>query len=415
MFERASSAYGWPKFGHAAEMRSLAYHAGLRRGVRDDGPVGSARALIVANTIEVFAAAKWAIPADFMQFSHFKRVVMGLDWNSSPGYPYMRRAPTNRDYFKVVEGIPDETVLLHVWDVVNDRLRVGDADPIRLFIKPEPHKVAKIQDGRYRLISSVSVIDQIIDHMLFGPMNEALVAGWPYVPSKIGWSPYSGGWRAMPVRGNWMALDKASWDWTVHMWLLELVLEVRMGLCENMNERWLDLAIWRYRRLFLDPELITSGGCVFRQRNPGVMKSGCVNTIADNSIGQVLLHNRVCMEVDITPGGIFCMGDDTLQETPDRMPEYLAKTGLYCKVKEPVFATEFAGMRFLDRRVEPVYRGKHAFTLLHVDPEILPQLANSYALLYHRSVYGGLIKRVLEEMGQTLPKSGVLDAIFDGY
>lgn len=415
MFERVAQAYGWPCFGGEAELRSLAYHVGLRDGIRKDGPSQSARTMILERTEESFLSAKWSIPDDFLSYEHYVRVVGNLDWGSSPGYPYMRRHPTNRDMFAVVDGVPAEQRLLHVWDIIQDRLRERDSDPIRLFVKPEPHKIKKLQDGRYRLISSVSVIDQILDHMLFGEMNSSLIANWPFVPSKAGWNQYQGGWRMMPSSGKWMALDKQSWDWTVQMWILEMVLEIRCRLCCNLTEEWRELAVWRYRQLFSSPEFITSGGMVFRQKFPGVMKSGCVNTIADNSIAQVILHNRVCQEIDEQPGLICCMGDDTLQEIPVKSQEYLDVIANYCIIKPPVYKVEFAGMQFHGHRVEPSYRGKHAYTLLHVDPQVLPQLANSYALLYHRSECRDLMEDLLLKMGQEVQSRQVRDAIYDGF
>lgn len=361
----------------------------------------------------MFSNASWRIPDDFMQYSHYCRAVSKLDWTSSPGYPYMRRAPSNGILFGVKEGVPNPVIVEQFWELVQMRIKDGDSDPIRLFVKPEPHKLKKLEDGRYRLISSVSVLDQIIDHMLFADANDALIANWLEVPSKIGWSPVWGGWRVIP--SGWMALDKSSWDWTVQLWLVELVLELRYELCENATEEWLRLAIWRYQQLYCNPHMITSGGLVLRQETPGVMKSGCVNTISDNSFMQCLLHVRVCLEIDVVPGSLFCMGDDTLQEIPDKVDAYLDKLNEYARVKPPVYGSEFAGFRFQGRNIEPLYKGKHAFTLLHVNTEVLQQISDSYLLLYHRSIYRNLMEDVFLEMGQEVVPRWKRDLIYDGY
>lgn len=396
-------------------MRSLAYHSVLRRDTRTDGPSGNAKTAILNGVLNEFMDARWEIPADFMTYEHYERVLSKIDWTSSPGYPYMRRCPTNKEFFRAVDGQPSLLRKNQVWEIVQRRLRERDADPIRLFIKPEPHKLQKLEDGRYRLISSVSVIDQIIDHMIFGEMNEKLVQNWNYVPPKIGWSQYNGGWRSIPTERQ-MALDKKCWDWTVQIWVMEFILEVRMRLCLNLTDEWKDLATWRYKSLFVDPVFITSGGLMLRQRNPGVMKSGCVLTIGDNSIGQVLMHHRVCFENDIPPGTIMCMGDDTLQSVPENTRAYLDTMASFCKVKDPIYQSEFAGMRFYPGgRVEPLYKGKHAFTLLHVDPKVLPSLADSYALLYHRSSYRDMFEDLLLKMGQKVVDRESRDVIFDGF
>lgn len=386
----------------------------MRDGVRSDGPSGPVRELILERVIQMFGAARWDIPDDFLQRSHYLRALGKLDWTSSPGYPYMRRAPTNGDLFKVKNGIPNELIVDQFWELVNNRIRDGDSDYIRLFVKPEPHKLGKLRDGRYRLISSVSVLDQIIDHMLFDQANDRLIDNWLEVPSKIGWSPVWGGWRVIPTSGC-VALDKSSWDWTVQLWLVELVLELRARLCSNLSADWLRLAKWRYQQLYCSPSFITSGGLVMRQVTPGVMKSGCVNTISDNSFMQCILHVRVCLEIDVSVGNLICMGDDTLQETIGDIGRYLDRMSQYARVKSPVYNSEFAGFRFHGRRIEPLYKGKHAYVLLHVDPEVLPQLSQSYLLMYHRSAYRDLMEDLFLKMGQELTTRRKRDLIYNGY
>lgn len=366
---------------------------------------------------EIWEDAKWELPEDFMQKTHYLRVLKKIDWTSSPGYPYMRRAPTNGDLFRCKEGIPDPAKVDEMWEMVQSQIRERVSDPIRLFVKAEPHKIKKIEQGRYRLISSVSVIDQIIDHMLFSEMNEKLIENWMTVPSKIGWSPVWGGWRAIP-KETWRASDKSSWDWTVHLWLVEMVLELRAALCQTQGklfEQWFELALWRYKELYVSPLFVTSGGIVLRQVNPGIMKSGCVNTISDNSVMQSLIHVRVCLEMGIPPRKMYCMGDDTLEEDGPNASEYLEKLGQYSILKESALVNEFAGFRFMGKRIEPLYKGKHAFTLLHVDPSVLPELTSSYLLLYHRSVYRDIMEDLFCQMGQKLTPRSVRDLIYDGF
>lgn len=399
-------------------MRSLHHHASLRQGLRANRPVDTARIALLSRARQYFEAATWSIPDDFFQRSHFDRILATkIDWTSSPGYPYLMRAPTNGIFFRVVDGSPSSEAADHVWEIIQDRIREGDADPIRLFIKPEPHSSRKLEEGRYRLISSVSVVDQIIDHMLFGEMNQKLCDNWMDTPVRTGWNEKWGGWRAMP-RAKWLACDKTSWDWTVHVWMIEMVLELRASLCQTggpLLARWMELATWRYKCLYVNAQIITSGGLIMRQVTPGVMKSGCVNTISDNSIMQVLLHLRVCLETDQPPGWLLAMGDDTLQEPPADLSSYIDQLEQYCILKSWKYENEFAGMRFLGRRIEPLYRGKHSYIMLHVDPAVLPQLALSYSLLYHRSAYRPVIEDVFHKMGVQVLSRADRDLIMDGY
>jgi len=360
-----------------------------------------------------WASARWEIPIDFMEKTHFERVVRNLDWTSSPGYPWLLQHTTNAAMFRVREGVPDQQALEAVWQVVMNRLVERDSDPIRLFIKPEPHKEKKIVNKAYRLISSVSVIDQIIDGMLFGVMNERVIDNHLMLPGKVGWSPYVGGWKIMPAVGN-VSLDKSAWDWSVNSWIVQELLGLRIDLCENINQKWVDLATWRYKALYDKPEFVTSGGLLLRQKQPGVIKSGCFNTIVDNSIAQDLLHVRVCVESGCEVGDLMSMGDDTTQRDFSWRKQYEVLLGQYCHLKSSVERTEFAGHRFERSFIEPLYKGKHAYNILHLDDKNGQEIAASYALLYHRSRHQKFIRGVLSRMGYGLPSLGMLDVIYDG-
>ncbi|APG75791.1 hypothetical protein 2 [Hubei sobemo-like virus 28] len=374
---------------------------------------------IIDRAVQQHRSARWVIPEDFISRAHFDRVLQKLDMQSSPGYPYCVRIPVNAHLFGVnADGEKDPDAVERVWEAVQHRLGKlldgeEDCDPIRLFIKPEPLKEKKLTEHRYRIISSVSIVDQIIDHLLFDDMNETMYANWHNVPSMVGWSPFVGGWKVMP-KLKWLAIDKSSWDWTVHKWILDQCLELRTRLCDNMNAAWLKLARARYHLLYDNPVLVTSGGVLLRQKTPGVMKSGCVNTIADNSIAQYLLDLRVCFEIGLTPGYLMSMGDDTLQQKPRDLQKYLDALSSFCIVKQATEANEFAGMLFNGRNVEPLYHGKHACTILHAKPEILEELADAYTLLYHRSKFRNWFENLFTAMGIDFHPRWKRDAIYDG-
>nr|QZZ63363.1 hypothetical protein [Leuven Sobemo-like virus 3] len=397
----------------------MLYHCGLREGLRKDPPSDKIRNMVLLRAESVFDPLYWEIPADFCSYSHYLRVLDKLDMSSSPGYPYMRRSPTNAILFRVDEnGVKSEESVNYVWQVVRQRLDgFTEADPIRLFVKQEPHKLIKIEQGRYRLISSVSVVDQIIDHMLFDEMNDKIVKSWLENPIKIGWSSLNGGWKAFPP-GKRFAIDKSSWDWTVQMWILELCLAIRLRLCKTTGpllDNWVAIAKYRYMQLYGNPLFITSGGLLLRQLQEGVQKSGCVNTLADNSIAQWILHCRVCIERNVEPNDfdLWAMGDDTSQSLVE--PGYLDWLGEFCIVKECQQAREFCGMRFNGINVEPLYKGKHAFNLLHLNPAYEADVANSYTLLYHRSCHRDWMRSLFESMGLKIFPLWYCDAIYDGY
>lgn len=401
-------------------MSSLAYHCGLREGLRKDGPSLPLHNTLMSRAERTFECLRWEIPEDFLTYEHYKRTLGKLDLTSSPGYPYMRRAPINRDFFGWTEETGfSESSVNYMWEIISQRLDQHlEADPIRLFIKQEPHKLKKIETKRYRLISSVSVADQLIDHMLFDVMNDKMKENWNLNPVKVGWSPLSGGWKAMPM-GQRLAIDKSSWDWTVQLWICEFILNLRLTLCETKGElrdKWISAAKYRYEQLYASPLFITSGGVLLRQNTSGVQKSGCVNTIADNSLAQWVLDNRVRLENGITSveENLWAMGDDTNQSSLEDMDSYLTGLGQYCYVKEAELVNEFAGFRFYGYRIEPMYKGKHAFCLLHLNPAFAAEVANSYTLLYHRSIYRGWMRNIFTQMGLNILPHWANDAIYDG-
>lgn len=347
------------------------------------------RRVLVNRLVGKYEPVRWLIPDDLFSFEHYKRTVKNkIHWRSSPGYPYLLEASTNGQLFEVgLDGEPSEQALNRFWLLVDKRIRELDCDPIRLFIKPEPHKRKKLDNGAYRLISSVSVIDQIIDQMCFSEMNDKMVENYHVIPSKVGWAPYCKGYTMVPK--HWVSIDKSAWDWSMQPWLFEIILEARKELCGNPDHclfnEWNRVAAARYKLLFGNPVFVTSGGVLLRQLNPGVQKSGCVNTIYDNSFAQDILHDRVCIETQQIATEQWTCGDDTYLQVPEKLEEYILAMGQFSHVKEFAKTGEFCGNIYKTQRVQPSYMGKHIFNMLHADPEFQQDLVDSYYLMYHKS------------------------------
>jgi hypothetical protein len=412
--ERVSKNYFEPPKGEWAELTSLAYHAGLREGLLNTVTTVE-QDQIINKVVALLQPAQWRVPSDFMTYQHYQRVVETIDMTSSPGYPYLLNYPTNASMFNYKEGVYDQNRIEQVWSMVLAQIVNRRVDPIRLFIKPEPHSRRKMELGRYRLISSVSVIDQIIDAMLFGEMNAAIIDNWLYTPVRVGWSPLNGGWRCMPYMTEQIAIDKSSWDWTAQGWLFDTVLQIRTRLCQTNTEKWLELASWRYKALFQQPWFVTSRGLLLQQKSPGVMKSGCFNTLIDNSIMQLILHTRCMIRMGKPIGNILVMGDDTLQDAlyGDELDRYISILSECSIVKAHEYKLEFCGFSFhVSGNVEPVYRGKHAYKILYMNEKIASEMADSYALLYHRSKYRSLIRSLFERMGLRLRSETEAELIY---
>lgn len=391
----------------------------LGDGLRTDSPDVSTYRLMMDAALAEFGNLRFDLPEDFLTYEHYVRVVSEkLDWNSSPGYPYMRTSPNNGALFEVKNGIPSESALGKVWELVSAKLRGLGPDPIRLFIKKEPHKISKRDKKSWRLISSISVVDQIVDHLVLDSMNDKAVLDYMNNACKVGWTPYNGGWRIIPPGVGYSA-DKTGWDWSVRTWILEMLFDLRVRLCNEgpHKSNWVALYRKRFLELYNTPEFVTSGGLHLKQLNPGVQKSGCVDTLVGNSIMQYLLHSRICFEMGLAyVPWLISMGDDTYQilnMSKVELSDYVERLGQYCHVKSFDRVTEFAGYRFKGSVIEPLYKGKHSFNLLYANESVFDQMAASYSLLYHRSLRRDWLRKCFERSGVEIPSLDILDHIFD--
>jgi len=327
-------------------------------------------------------------PRDFGKF-----VRDSLDWDATPGWPWKKHYPTNRDLFLFDGFNVDATRLAMVEYAVkmrwNELLDRPAADPIFVFNKPEPHKVSKAEKKAWRLISGVGLTDTLVDRILYGQWLDRMIERWIAIPSKAGWSPQRGGfmWLAKAFRGKLpVSIDKSAWDWTVNEWHVSLMRDLVPRMLFGITDDWRRVFSNRFKAMYWAgyPVFKQSCGCESVQLVTGIQKSGCLGTIAFNSIWQVASHLAAGgVETDL----IFSLGDDTVQEKVPDIEDYLArleKTGAIVKEVAEGFPIVFGGHEFDEKRCVPTYRAKHMFALLHLteDPSIAESTMTSYRHLY---------------------------------
>jgi len=117
---------------------------------------------------------------------------------ASPGVPLSRISLRNDKLFSYLgerfnEMVLDRLELLMGTSLENmekmtrrECVARGFMDPVRVFVKNEPHKLSKIQTGRVRLIMSVSIIDKMIEMLLARHSCKKNIANWKTIPSKPG-------------------------------------------------------------------------------------------------------------------------------------------------------------------------------------------------------------------------------------
>lgn len=358
-----------------------------------------------------YRESRWVLPDDFLEYGRFLDAVRSLDMTSSPGIPYMREATSNGEWLKWNGFEADHFQLARLWHDVK-LVFDGKAGPLylRTFIKQEPHKISKVMEKRWRLIQASPLAEQVCWSMLFKYHNDREIAKSYFIPSQHGIKLVGGGWKR--YRSQWQTLgleyglDKSAWDWTMPYWAICLDLEFRrrMGVGSQLGQ-WHKLATMLYDRMFKDAILVTSDGSMWRQTVPGVMKSGCFNTISTNGHGQSMIHCCVCYDegLAVEPMCKSC-GDDTLSAA-----RHVHNISAYTKygviVKSASESLEFVGHEFTSSGPHPLYMAKHLKKIQYVTEENIAQYLDSMARMYIHTRYFDLWASVAHASGYDLPLS----------
>lgn len=307
---------------------------------------------------------------------------------------------------------------------LNQLLTQPIADPIKVFIKQEPHKISKIREGRLRLISSVSMLDSMVDRLLFGRLMEKASKSLYKTPITIGWSPLKGGYRMLyhAARNSvrrpkcFLFVDKSAWDWSVPLWLIEVVREIIETLFVSAPAWWRAAVKVRFDLLFSKARFVFADGTIIMQLSPGIMKSGCYLTILINSIAQLFIHSLILQRMEeIWPDlPLLCIGDDTSITVSEEVSEeqvqmYISswrELGFHLKVSQSS-NFQYAGFECSSNGFIPEYRDKHAFMLQHLTYE--PSVASSTLVAYQHLYY--FDSEVLSSLVKLAMLRGLLEAI----
>lgn len=352
----------------------------------------------------MYAPTQTSLRPDWATRARFEELVRTLDNSSSPGWPYMREAPTIGKWLGVSpDGTPDPVQVERLWYDVGQVLAGQYEHIFRVFIKDEPHKISKIEAGKYRLIVASSLPMQMVWKMCLEEQNDEL--NKPYrTPSAHGLAFCYGGWRrfmaACSTRGIKYSRDISAWDVNAPGWVFDVTKEVRKRLFRVVDNTWLRTMDMLYEDAFADSKLMFSAGVVVQQQFRGFMKSGLLVTISDNSLAMVAMHTLACLRSGMRIGAIMATGDDVVQSlVSDDYLQRLEESG--CRVKEVLHKLEFMGTDFTSGKPEPLYFSKHVVTL-PLKREVLEQTLDAYARLYVHSDKYRFWQAVAARLGVTL-------------
>ncbi|WCJ13279.1 putative RdRp [Poaceae Liege sobemovirus] len=341
---------GWPDRGSAAERRSLLFQAGRFRSTEAPRGLQEACHRLAARYPHTkpracFREEPWRYEDVRDQVSKIA-CSQEINRKASPGVPLSVIAQSNGQVLDWASDLVVQAVVerLHVLAAVDPRqhgwgpqelVMRGLCDPVRLFVKQEPHTQQKIDQGRFRLISSVSLIDQLVERMLFGPQNTMEIATWFKNPSKPGmglateaqvsllWADLKTKHAAHPAA----EADISGFDWSVQDWELwaDLSMRIELGGFPSLMRR---AAISRFY-CFMNSVFQFSSGEMVAQVEPGLMKSGSYCTSSTNSRIRCLMAELI--------GSPWCiaMGDDSVEGWTHNAKEAYSRLGHTCKEYYP--------------------------------------------------------------------------------
>lgn len=239
-------------------------------------------------------------------------------------------------------------------------------DPVRCFVKSEPHKITKIREGRVRLIASVSLVDKMIEMLLHDALHKLEIANWYKIPSKpgIGFSneqndlTYDYIMERHAVRPMAYA-DVSGWDWSVKAWMVEDCAEGEIRLCTNPSEVWQHLV---RAEAIKEVETIYqfSDGLLVQNLYRGIVNSGKYKTSRGNSWMRVYL-GHIAGATDVAAAG-----DDSVETFNGKAVENYTSLGFTIKdYQRVVDGFEFCSRWYEEDFSFPLNIEKTMMNLLH--------------------------------------------------
>lgn len=350
-----------PIINPAREKASLLNHAAKNRFIGERPQCQEAARILAAQCMR----AKTDLPVDWDSDENIIECIEAVDRKSSPGFPFLQWNPnlTNGD---VIDNYGTDWLIMMV-----RRCLAGETmHDIRLFLKCEAHKRSKVENDMQRVISSVGLIEQIADRLLFRYLKGNLDGAYPYIPVASGWSDKKGRFVEMlnlfPREEEVMDSDKSTWDWTVTYVTLCILMYFLsfMHTCRDLEalERWNVAMRIRFEALY-GPGVVLhcSDGTIFEQLFWGIWKSGGFLTLHGNCIMTAGIDILAKLELGYTEEEIKqeivrSFGDDVIQVKPRKvaLDVYLAKLeelGAVIKPDDDMIGVGVVGRKFCGHKI----------------------------------------------------------------
>lgn len=352
--------------------------------------------------------------------------------DSSPGVPLSMIGNTNGDVLNELGDYFNEIVLNRIEALLStdladlykmsakERVDRNLVDPVRCFVKSEPHKISKIMEGRVRLIASVSLIDKVIEMLLHNTLHKLEIKNWRNIPSKpgIGFSAemntdtYNYVMEKHKLTPMAYA-DVSGWDWSVKKYMIQDCAVGETLLCENPSQVWKHLVMAEACK---ESETIYqfSDGVMVQNDYTGVVNSGKYKTSRGNSWMRVYLAHLIGAE------HVAAAGDDSVESFVAGARSKYDALGFNIKDYQQVeTGFEFCSRWYEKTHSFPLNLAKTYMNLLHANPETDEQFHmallqfTDYASTHPEyPAYMQLLEEIhfMELMGRRRPKENIQNA-----
>jgi len=317
------------------------------------------------------------------------RAVSTLKGDKSPGYPFNLRYATNREAM-LAEGsrIVDLAILrlrLLLDPLFNFEEMVADpyllvsrglVDPLHMFVKGEPHPARKATDGRWRCISSISVVDNLVETVLFDEPAKVLRdrvflnttatgigftdrQNREFLESQEAFIKRYG----VPIQSDQSGFDACH---TLQTGLATCDIDALVYHKEGGLHNW-NVANRRYI-LLSAYSVVQLDGILYVKAKPGMLNSGSKDTTRRNTLYQCLYSSYITISRKGQVYMTLANGDDGLTYTDLSTDEYMRsarKAGFSLRDVSRTLPLEFCSHRYLgDGRAELLSWKKGVYRVL---------------------------------------------------
>lgn len=324
-----------PATGAQAEEQSL---RAQMRGVVEVLPIPEAQRIQAITEVAKHYPTTSLTFEDAMSMSNMISCIQCINPDASPGYPFGLHFTTNAEVMG--NPIAFNCAIQLAWQRVRvysqlnlTRLeaalksdptwavRHNLADPLRLFIKKAPVSAKKAAERRWRLINSLSLVDQLSERLLFSVQDNKEIDSWAGVPSKSGMGLTD---HQVQIILNYaysnqlnVSNDSSAWDIKAFWELIRMECESRILLNTARDPKW-ENAVRVITLLHEHRILMLTDGTCYKRTILGGQASGRKVTASTNGRARGILDILIGQQFGFN-ARFMTMGDDNVSWYPEHI------------------------------------------------------------------------------------------------